>query len=310
MSTVLSIVMFLALLSTSRASIGDDSLSFKRCLDECKNQLPFTPNWIEIITFWTHTESCEYTCMRKDVALRESQNQPAVQYYGSWGFRRVLGLEEFGSVVFSLIHCYIHTVHGKRTWSVFPQGPRRIAWRLFVVLWAHGWFWSAMYHARHKHLFMIFDYMGAQAALMGSLYFAAIYTLPILTRTTVSFMVFTGLAAGAYVYHAIRMLFVKFDYGVNMNVGIAIGVTHHLLYAQSGVRSFFGRGGMSPPQKTMLVAVFIITSAALFEIYDFPPILFETTDAHAMWHFATIPAALLWYKFATYHLKQDKWCHV
>lgn len=51
-----------------------------------------------------------------------------------------------------------------------------------------------------------------------------------------------------------------------------------------------------PEAKLSLSLSILILLAGILEVFDFPP-WYDTVDAHALWHFATIPWTVLWYRF-------------
>ena len=296
-------IILLSFITLVSCSMGDGSALFQHCLWLCLQSPNATATMgpMEHILQWTLREECEYQCARRDVVRRQNKEDPnlsaVAQYYGCWSFQRVAGMEELGSVVFSLLHMVLHLRGGYDTCTTCfaPHSATRKAWVAFVVFWTNGWFWSAVYHARHKHFAMVLDYMGAQLAMFGALYFAVVYTVPFV-RTRSVVIPFTFIMTMGYGVHSYHMLWVHFDYGWNMKVGIIIGIAHHLAFLRWCLRRPF-----TVPQQYMLGAVLVISGASVFELYDFPPLFFETTDAHALWHGCTLPATVLWYRFARCH---------
>jgi len=292
-------VFLLFVLEQGSCSIGDRSGSFQECRRNCiaRGDVSDTLGTLESLLQWTLTEECDYQCTRRDSVQRtEIRGGSPVQYYGCWSFQRVLGLEELGSVIFSAIQLALHVRGGLQTCTrcFSPGSTVRRAWWFFVVVWVNAWFWSMAYHARHKHTLMVLDYMSAQLAMVGALYLAAIYCIPLIRHAiVVPFTVALIVLYGLHVYH---MLWVHFDYGWNMKVGIFIFISHHVIWAQ-----WFLRGPFTKARRCAMAFVFCVTAAGVFEVYDFPPIIFETTDAHALWHASAIPATILWYQFAKCH---------
>lgn len=99
------------------------------------------------------------------------------------------------------------------------------------------------------------------------------------------------------------MVLVRFDYGYNTLWGVATGLMSTVFW------SFW----IYKHQQMPYVWKAIITQLGLYlatslELLDFPP-LFSLLDAHALWHFATIPIGYLWYSFiisdAQFCCKQD-----
>ena len=57
---------------------------------------------------WTCEDNCRYLCMIDNVAVRETHEEPTVQYYGRWPFLRVCGVEEVASSGLSLLKAFLH----------------------------------------------------------------------------------------------------------------------------------------------------------------------------------------------------------
>lgn len=83
----------------------------------------------------------------------------------------------------------------------------------------------------------------------------------------------------------------RFDYSYNMKAnivtGILSGVCWLLWYFLRGKRRHYGK---------KIVAFFALTALSLvLEVNDFPPI-FWIFDAHALWHLATVPITVIFYR--------------
>ena len=52
-----------------------------------------------------------------------------------------------------------------------------------------------------------------------------------------------------------------------------------------------------PEAKLSLSFSILMLLAGALEVFDFP--WYDSVDAHALWHFATIPLTVLWYRFLT-----------
>lgn len=51
-----------------------------------------------------------------------------------------------------------------------------------------------------------------------------------------------------------------------------------------------------PSARLSLAFCLLMPVAGAFEVFDFAP-LWDCLDAHAMWHFATVPLTAIWYRF-------------
>ena len=126
-------IIFLSFVTLVSCSMGDTSASYQHCLWLCLQSpnATATMGLPERLLQWTLKEECEYQCARRDVARRRSD--PALsqlaQYYGCWSFQRVAGMEELGSVVFSLLHMALHLRGGFDTCTTcFAPQRHRSLW--------------------------------------------------------------------------------------------------------------------------------------------------------------------------------------
>jgi post-GPI attachment to proteins factor 3 len=99
-----------------------------------------------------------------------------------------------------------------------------------------------------------------------------------------------AVAAALYLTHIGYLALVTFDYGWNMAVNIAVSAVAGVLWVGwAAVRR--------PPHAwRALLTVAVLSAAMALELLDFAP-LGWVLDAHALWHAATVPTMLLWYRF-------------
>ena len=100
------IVLFVGLCEGSE---GDRQPGYQRCVNLClksrnnERALYTGPKdlFLEVM-LWSNEDDCRYVCQQEDAERRSKLNLPVVQYHGKWPFKRVLGMQELFSVVFSL----------------------------------------------------------------------------------------------------------------------------------------------------------------------------------------------------------------
>ena len=90
--------------------------------------------------------------------------------------------------------------------------------------------------------------------------------------------------------HARYMLFVKFDYGWNMSVCLAVGV------GQMAAVVAWAYVARHPARRYLAVGIGLMCACTLLEVFDFAP-LAGVADAHALFHVASPPVILMWYEF-------------
>lgn len=158
------------------------------------------------------------------------------------------------------------------------------------------------------------DYFSAALAILYALYMTVVRlfhlypgapAFPSRPGRRPLFHAWRAVAAVAYAAHvAYLTLAPRFDYTYNIIFNVALGLTHNalwLLFALPG-RALFSRFAMMPRDyrpahaRTAAVAVALTTAATALELIDFAP-LGRVFDAHALWHLATVPLAVMWYDF-------------
>jgi hypothetical protein len=132
------------------------------------------------------------------------------------------------------------------------------------------------------------DYSSAVAILGFSLILAILRTFDI--RVEAARVMVSAPILAFVTTHILYINFYKLDYGWNMIVCVAMGVSQLFLWARWAAVS------SHPSNWKLWVVVIAGGLAMLLEIYDFPP--YEGYfDAHSIWHAATIPLTILWWSF-------------
>lgn len=260
------------------------------------------------------------------------------KYFGKWPFTRVLGAQEIGSVLTSLLNLaavahnlVLYTRALKKTMpaasspsSPSPSTPHLLSLVLrnrhpypYALLWyAHGliacnaWLWSAVFHTRDTRLTERLDYFSAGALVAAGLATALAraagrWLAPPRERAARAGALASAAAFAWWLSHVRYLALVKFDYGYNMAVCIALGIAQavvwlaFLLVRRGGSGSQQHHHPPPPPsgRKPALLFLLAIHAAMLLEVLDFPPLVFALFDAHCLWHAATAPLAYLWWSF-------------
>ena len=218
-----------------------------------------------------------------------------VKYFGKWPFERVLGMQEVLSVVFSLANLAAHADNLLKlrntcspAVSAVPEYAMQNLWTMYALGSINAWFWSAVFHARDSYLTERFDYLSADISMLIGLYVSFVRTCRFYSTRAQLLLVVLLIAAAACHFH--YMLLVKFDYGLNVMLCVAVGVLQQLMWCTWAWRQ-------QHPQKMHLFSFVVLINAALsLEILDFAP-LAGLLDAHALWHLCTVPLIYVWYRF-------------
>jgi hypothetical protein len=281
---------------------ADFKICLTKCLEseDCENRyFPRGQSLINRLFLWDCHSECQYQCMWLVEEEQRKLNAPACQYHGKWPFPRVLGIQELGSALFSVGNLAAHW-HGYNKIYLSTLGGNVPSW-LFLhrfiyfnyIVALNGWVWSTIFHSRETWLTIYLDYFSAIAIVMSMMTLALVRCLTLTSIYKQAFLIIS--VAIFFFFHIDYMLNVDFDYSWNMKVAIAAGVVFSGSFLIWSIRNILP-GGRRPHAKFALAATLLGLSAAVFEVFDFPPKLYFF-DAHACWHAATIPIVSLWYHF-------------
>ncbi|KAI9184685.1 hypothetical protein H9P43_003740 [Blastocladiella emersonii ATCC 22665] len=262
------------------------------------------------LTRWTCRDDCKYRCMHGKTDARQHK---VVQYHGKWPFRRILGMQEPASVLFSLGNLIQHVrglwrlrgvarAHGT---SVAPKRWWTCLWwaSTYAVLSMVLWVLSALFHARDTWWTERGDYLGVALASLASMQWTAVRLLPSWIPSSLTALPL----AVAFVRHAYWLLaFPRFDYEYNMKFNLAIGAIHNAIWTAYGVYLYAAGAFSKNPTiratrkqraRWCLGMSVGLTASMVLELLDFPPLAGRSLDAHALWHLSTIFIIPSWYKF-------------
>lgn len=279
----------------ARASAGDRDPLYRSCVRACA-AVDCAPSAAAPLPLhlralgWTCGEDCAYRCARENHLERVRKGRQVVQYHGKWPFLRVLGMQELFSVLFSLANLVPHALYLAALPRLVPRShPYVGAYRAFAAFNINTWVWSAAFHARDTPLTERLDYFCATLGITASLFITVLRVFEVRSRRT---QAAAGALLGALLAaHVGYMHFVRMHYGWNMTVSLCAGAVYVALWlwwaAQHRARPYawkvvLAKGGL---------LVF-----ALFEVFDFPPLL-DLLDAHAVWHGLTPAVSFLFYSF-------------
>lgn len=272
----------------------------------------FQPPWILRVMGWDCAADCSYHCMWAiEGPKARAAVGPVYKYFGKWPFIRVLGAQEIASVLFSIANMLAHihnlqlmwqhhraqagckvstyaATHGRAATAAAGQYPYIWLWMLYSAANINAWLWSSVFHCRDTRVTERLDYFSADTTIAIGLAVSLVRVLQLQTRPPLCMLGL--LLSSVLLQHIHYMAFVKFDYGYNMKVCIAVGVLTAAVWLTwvTKVRH--------PARRTVYQFMSLVHAAMLLEVLDFPP-LFWLMDAHALWHVATVPLTYLWYRF-------------
>ncbi|KAJ2401785.1 hypothetical protein GGI23_001166 [Coemansia sp. RSA 2559] len=292
-----ALVMLLLLLAHATvASSGDRQPGFQRCVRTCVhadcavNAAPLPLHLRALL--WTCESNCDYKCQRQQTHQARLNARRIHQYHGKWPFVRIVGIQEPASVVFSVLNGAMHV----REWaSVRKRVPESHAMRkwlsVFVVLGTWTWFCSAVFHVRDFALTERLDYFSAGLNVLYIFFLGSVRALRLATWADTRWLAVA--CAVPYVLHVSYLSFVHFDYGYNMMANAIVGLLCNFVWFVVTYQAY--RNGQ-PFWWKPAVLILLTDAAFALEAFDFPP-LFDTFDAHSLWHAATIPIVAHWYDY-------------
>ncbi|NWI68482.1 PGAP3 factor, partial [Todus mexicanus] len=233
---------------------------------------------------WTCRDDCQYECMWLTVRRYLQRGHRVPQFHGKWPFSRFLFFQEPASAFASFLNGLASFVMLLRYRAAVPPAcPMYPTCVAFAWVSLNAWFWSTVFHTRDT----------------------ALTERPIPPPTSPPFFPRTlGLQRPALIsiFRAFLLLFlachisylslVRFDYGYNMAANAALGLLNVAWWLRWCLRN---RPRLPHVWKCAAV-VLLLQALALLELLDFPPLLW-VLDAHALWHFGTVPLNVLFYSF-------------
>ncbi|XP_077979125.1 GPI-specific phospholipase A2-like PGAP3 [Glandiceps talaboti] len=300
----LQAVILTYLISSTAASLGDRTIAYRNCrqqcsdinctdvaLDEFYDQQPLHLK----VLGWSCSEECSHGCMWKTVNLYLSINRSVPQFHGKWPFIRVLGVQEPASTLFSILNGLMHII-GIREYKrhLPPSAPMYWVWHAFAAVGVNTWFWSTVFHTRDILLTERMDYFSAASLLLMNIYVVVVRSTAYGDGTCkrhISVPV-AALLTSLFICHISYLTFVKFDYGYNIAVSVIAGFVNSVWTVVWAFTNWNIHGGI---KKALAVTISVNLFLAL-EVLDFAPIWW-TFDAHSLWHACTIIPTLWWYSY-------------
>ncbi|KAL4911574.1 hypothetical protein BDW74DRAFT_143209 [Aspergillus multicolor] len=299
----------------SSASLGDHLPDFKSCVkicqsENCQNGDSAIPFLLRLM-LWTCPAECDYTCQHvvtdRRVARDPPMLSPVVQFHGKWPFRRILGMQELFSVLFSGLNFLAHWYGMSRIRDTTPSWhPLQKYYIAFGYSGLAAWTFSMLFHARDFPLTEKLDYYGAGASVLYGLYLATVRIFrldkeqpryrPTLRR------LLTTICILLYALHVCYLSFWSWDYTYNMIANIVVGMIQNTLWICFSVVRYQKTGKTWTLWPALIVAWIIL--AMSLELLDFPP-WYALIDAHSLWHLGTVIPCAWWYLYLAKDIQDD-----
>ncbi|KAF9764340.1 Post-GPI attachment to proteins factor 3 [Nosema granulosis] len=216
---------------------------------------------------------CHFVCL-KTLNLRN------VKRNGRWGFRPLLGMNEFFSSTFSLINLFVNIYSYHKT--LRPRLGNDHISNMYVIqhyISNFAFISSFLFHVHENTVTRYLDYFFAFLVLTYALYVSFVRVIRIFMYVGRGFNNnLKSLFVAFYSYHVYRMLNIEFDYAYNKLACILIVtfifINHFIIYV---------RYRNMPHSKNILFFTLLFFIAGMIEIQDIPPYAY-LVDSHAMWH--------------------------
>lgn len=236
--------------------------------------------------------------------MRTTTGQSIEQFHGKWPFRRLLGVQEPFSVLFSALNGYAHVAGLRALRHSLPRDyPLAPYYRAFAYVGIFCWFWSAVFHTRDFVFTERMDYFGAGANVLYGLYYTPVRLFHLYRparrplRRTWAYM-----CLAAYASHVYYLQFVRWDYTYNMAANVVVGSITNVMWTCYSVNHYIKLKKFWAAWPGLIVTLLVM--AMSLELLDFPPLV-EAIDAHSLWHAATILPTVWWYQFLIADARQD-----
>lgn len=223
---------------------------------------------------------------------------PVVQFHGKWPFRRLLGVQEPFSVIFSFLN---FLAHRRGLMKISERIPTSYPFRQYYINFSYfgqaSWLFSIAFHTRDFDLTEKLDYFAAGASVLYGLYYTPIKIFrldrsnPPIKQTLSRLWMFTCVLL--YAGHVTYLSFWRWDYKYNMTANVSIGITQNILWTWFSVKRYLVLKKPWAAWPGLIVAWVIIVMS--LELFDFAPIG-GMLDAHSLWHLGTVGPTIWWYE--------------
>ncbi|KAG7664181.1 uncharacterized protein J8A68_002285 [[Candida] subhashii] len=297
---------------------------------------------------WNCDSNCDYQCQRIITAERKSRNEEIYQFHGKWPFWRVLGIQEFFSVLMSLGNLSATYLGFKKLVRIIKSDnvPRGLKYQyvnvmILAVVTMFAWLFSTIFHIRDYPITEHLDYYFAGLTVLSGFHAlgARLFRLYRPDRKFARWG-FSICCIGMYAYH-VRRLYTDWSYTYNMRANIVVGIAQNVFYgllcydlyskyynleqANNSVNlnhlnyinfkrlilpSFYSTSAKLYSLYPLLLCMIVILGMS-FEVFDFPPFFFDLIDAHSLWHLVTIfPTYMGWHDWMIWDINENVWSEI
>lgn len=335
-----SFIWVLLLLRVIRASPGDRLDVFGECTDACEytrlcansdiDQLNTETNQFYAVPFgrapvllrhflaWDCVSDCDYQCQQIITHKRMEKGESFLQFHGKWPFKRMFGIQELFSALFSIGNFIPHYRGYRMLQSLLSKVQKggdkgqTVLLQNYIYVSIAGmtaWTASTIFHLRDLPFTEKMDYFWAGGTVISAFHAISIRVTRLDKRPQLA-TIFTWIIAGIFSLHILRLA-VQWSYTYNMRFNVAFGVLQYILVfilSFQNYRTLLQRKkARNLPVKVYTKLIYalslqpvllvVITSLAMsLELFDFFSYRYQI-DAHAVWHLSTIWPSWALYDF-------------
>ncbi|CAR29005.1 hypothetical protein ZYGR_0W00330 [Zygosaccharomyces rouxii] len=335
-----SLLWILLLLGVASASPGDLLDIFDECKDACEyirvcrnsdidllntginrfNSVPFakTPVLLRHFLAWDCVSDCDYQCQQIVTHMRMEKGDPFLQFHGKWPFKRLFGVQEFFSALFSIGNFIPHYRGYKMLQALLHKAQKggnagqSVLLQNYVYVSIAGmlaWTASTTFHLRDRPLTEKMDYFWAGGTVISSFHAIATRVFRLDKRPQLA-KIFTWIIGAIFSLHVLRLA-IEWSYTYNMRFNVAFGILQYIMVFALSFQNYRSlqerKKAHNMPVKLYTKRIYalclqpillvVITSLAMsLELFDFFSYAYQV-DAHAIWHLSTIWPSWALYDF-------------
>ncbi|CEP64339.1 Per1p LALA0_S11e01860g [Lachancea lanzarotensis] len=330
------LIVYIAL-STALASIGDRLDEFAECVEDCQLALRcpgfeedfpsgtasgshavFIPasSVASGLFFWDCTAHCDYQCQQIITQLRIHEGKPVVQFHGKWPFKKMLGMQELFSTIFSVANFVPHYRGYRLLQGELKATPLKSKAHLVLNQYVYvamagmlAWTSSSIFHFRDLEITEKLDYFFAGATVLSAFHAILIRVGRLYQQDTYLRMA-SGTVLLIFGMHIVRQ-YLDWSYTYNMRFNVAFGVLQYILLLVLAYKNFKQLKRRRQPRKahykirkSMVFDLCVVPAALVIgtslsmscELVDFFSYKWQI-DSHAIWHACTVIPSWKLYDF-------------
>lgn len=337
-------------LSVALCSIGDNLSEFRECISLCNayrcqqksvftsklTNADFTPNSVHTpfkqLFAWDCPSDCNYKCQQIITNNRQKNGLPKVKFNGKWPFKRVWGITELASVIFSLLNLRVNYTNYKKIWFQYRKtnDEMYLSYTYLLLVSMIGWIFSTIFHIRDLVITEILDYYGACLIIIGNFY---VITARYFNLKGKQLLMFQVVVMVMYFGHMFKM-YIKWDYNYNIIYNMILGLCSMSLWIlhSAGIARVYTENyyvlnnsitllpyetkiltklnplQLSRPKIIPYIPIVLnlwMLVAMGFEVWEFEPI-WNLIDSHSLWHLLSYFPQLIWYDWNIWDVEVNR----